>query len=960
MKTFLKEVAQDLVEKLGPDIQHCAIVFNNKRPAAYLQKYLAEIIGKPFFAPSVFTIQDFFGEAVEEKIADPYVQLFTLHKIYNRLLIQEGLPAIKSSQFYPLAKIILSDFSQVDNELVDAGKLYKELEDISAINLEFDFLTPEQYAFLSRFWSSYSEGKHKKKQEDFIRMWRRMPALYHGFHAALAEKNYITYGSAYRKLAASDVCQSAFIHQFRKIIFIGFNALTRAEATLFSRLRDAAKALFYFDTDTYYLDDPLQEAGLFLRKNISQLKLKNELEGSSGFMTGMPHYIDVYKVQGHAAQAKILKQLLEKDGISENEAGSTAIILADENLLIPALQTIPYKINEKDIRLNVTMGFPLAASAVFGLANLWLDCQQEIFPGNRSGRPGKPSAFVSYRHLESFLTHPLISLTQATRDKIRTAILKENVLQVEQSRLVRQGGLLEQFFREVPQANSLVSALAELLLAILRDLSAKKLLKEIDARLLAEAIQNLNQLQDSISDYPDDEEFPFIVSLIQKVLQGITVSLSGEPLEGIQLMGLLETRNLNFDRVIFLGFNEGIIPKTAMGNSFIPDSLRRVYGLPVLENLDAISSYMVYRLLQRAKHIQIVYNSLTDETTSGEPSRILRQLEYETNFQFDYHNLELNVQTVSRSKITIDKKHPLVKERLQKILNKERAISPTAITTYISNPVDFFFSYIADIKEPKEVTAIVEANEVGSILHDAMDQFYQSMKGKIVTKEWITLSRSSNETLIRRSFCKVRSLKDTGAYEFSGMQTVVLAIVKAYMDIILDEDEAYAPFKIVGLEEKINTEIFFELNGAPQSIAIKGIIDRIDEKDGVIRIVDYKTGSDKLKFTDDVEKLFATDDRHINKALIQTMIYTNAYEKLKGKKDIQPVLYVVRNMSKEGIRFKNKSGLLEQEPLSGFKPLFGEQLALKLAELFDENIPFRASEVPDNYTYSAYKKLFGG
>lgn len=976
MNPFLKEVAADLFTKFGTDIQDYAIVFNNKRPIAYLQKYLAEIVGKPFFSPSFFTIQDFFSNATERKIADPYMQFFTLLNIYNQLLVEEGLKQLNSSHFYPIAKILLSDFNQIDSDLVDTDKLYKELEDISVINLEFDFLTPEQYQFLSQFWASYSEGKHKEQQKYFIQMWRRMPKLYHRFHEALSKKNYTTHGSAYRMLAGMEIAELQYLQKFKKIIFVGFNALSLAEATLFTKLQQAEKVLFYFDTDDYYLKDNLQEAGTFLRKNIYQLQLKNELTTSSNFLNICPHKADVYKVQGQAAQAKILNQLLEEEYIADNNKETTAIVLADEALLIPALQTIPIATGKKEIRLNITMGFPLAVSSIFGLANLWLQCQQEISATTQKDKEQKKNVFIPYHFIESFLTHPLIHLPQSQKNKIRTAIVKENKIQVEHHRLIRQGGILATFFAPVSDSQNLVPALAELLKNILFTLSSNKILKEIDAQLFATVIKELNQFNDSISAYLNEkEELSFIISLTQKVLQGITVPLSGDPLEGIQLMGLLESRNLNFDNVIFLGFNEGIIPKTSIGNSFIPDSLRRVYGLPVLENLDAISAYIAYRLMQRAKNISIVYNSLTDETASGEPSRFLKQLEYESGFQFNYHNLHLSVKTQSSEAITIDKKHPFIQKRLKEFLDKKReadyagntkevevAISPTALTMYIANPIDFFFAYIANIKEPEEVSAIVEARELGSILHSAMEAFYSNMKNNSVTKEWITLSRSNNETLIKMAFFKIRKVedKDIASYEFTGMQTVVLAIVKAYMDIILDEDETYAPFTIIGLEEKIKTEVAFELKGTQQSILLKGFIDRIDEKDGITRIVDYKTGNDKLEFNGDIQKLFDTDDKHINKAMIQTMIYTNVYETLKNKKGVLPVLYILRSMKKDGVQFKQNKLKLEQELLADLKPEFNKAFQNKLAELFDEDIPFRSSQLPDNYTYSIYKTLFEG
>ena len=957
MKPFLKEVAEDLVDKFGLNIQHCAIVFNNKRPAVYLQKYLADTVQKPFFSPSIFTIQEFFNEAIDEKPADFYMQFFMLLDIYNQLLAEEGLLILKSSQFFPLAKIILNDFNQIDNDLVDADKLYKELEDISTINLEFDYLTEEQYQFLSQFWQSYSEGTHKRQQELFIQMWRRMPALYHRFREALSEKRHITHGGAYRKLAGMEIAAIDFLKKFEKgkIIFVGFNALTRAEAQLFTKLQEAGKALFYFDSDNYYFDDVLQEAGYFLRRNLNQLHLKNELAAPVDLIKTSPHTVDVYKVQGQTAQAKILNHILENDYTQTTDVDAVAVVLADETLLMPALQTIPAEANGKPINLNVTMGFPLGMSTVFGLADLWLSCQLEMF--NNTSNVTLFTTHITYQHLESFLTHPLTGVSQKMKDKIRKALLEENIVQVEQSRLIRQGGILKKFFTQAEKPKELITALLEVLNYVLNNLSQQKNLKNIDAELFVKTIHELNRLNDNIKDYLENEELPFVILLAQKALQGVSVPLSGDPLQGIQLMGLLETRNLNFNKVVFLGFNEGIVPKTSLGNSFIPDSLRRVYGLPVLENQDAISSYIVYRLLQRAETISIVYNCLTDETRNGEPSRILKQLEYESGFLFNYHELELPVQTEEQQVVEIDKKNALVKQRLQKFLTKEKALSPSAITTYIANPIDFFFCYVANIKEPKEVTPVVEANEIGTILHEAMRDFYQPLLKKEVTKEWIQGRRKQRAALIKRAFSQVRKMPNADTYEFSGMQQVVLAIVEAYVNIITERDEADAPFTVVALEEKINSEIPFEVKGRQQSIKIFGIVDRIDIKNGVTRVVDYKTGKDELTFNA-IDKLFDTNDKHINKALIQTMIYADAYEKRSGGRHVQPVLYVVRTMKEKGITFSSGKKELEGPYLAELKPVFLAGLEKKLAELFDEDIPFRASEVADNYAYSIYTTLY--
>ncbi|QPH38427.1 PD-(D/E)XK nuclease family protein [Pedobacter endophyticus] len=953
MKPFLQEVAEDLVTRFGDRLQDCSIVFNNKRPAAYLQKHLADIIRKPFFSPSFFTIQEFFSCSTSYKIADFYLQFFTLHKIYNQLLAEEKLEAISSYKFFPLAKIILSDFSQIDADLVDAQKLYRDLEDISVINQDFDYLSPEQYQFLSQFWTSYSEGKHKKQQELFIKMWRRMPKLYNKFHATLKEQGYLTNGSVYRHLAGDITSHREFTANFgkEKIIFVGFNALSSAEAKIFTQLQEADKALFYFDADSYYLDDVSQEAGLFLRKNLNTLGLKNEFAAAESLMKNGEHQVNVFKVQGQSAQAKILNEILEEDYANAESVGKTVIVLADESLLIPTLQTIPTAYNGAAIDLNVTMGFALATSSIFGLVDLWLTSQLEILKAEK----------VLYKNVESFLTHPLTGLTQKMRDKILTALLAENQVEIDHKRLLRQRGLFEVFYKKIDGPQFVVANLLEVLDFVLTRLSNAKTLKKIDAELFVKTIQELNRLQDTFGNHIGKEEIPFVIYLVQKSLQAISVPLSGDPLNGIQVMGLLETRNLNFDKVVILGFNEGIIPKSSIGNSFIPDSIRRVYGLPVLENLDAISSYMVYRLMQRARNINFVYNSLTDESTSGEASRILKQLEYESGFSFTYNELNLEVKTEQQKEVLIEKTgNAFIQQTLQRYLDKKKILSPSALTQYISNPIDFFFNYIAGIKEPKEISAVVEANEIGSILHKVMEYFYEDLRDAEITAERINARRSTVPKLIQRAFNAVMFNHPDLVMEYKGMQKVILAIVDAYVNIILNHDISQTPFTIISLEQKVEAEISFPLNGKDESVKIFGYIDRVDVKDGVTKIVDYKTGSDKLAFKD-VDELFNSDGKHINKALIQTLLYTYAYEQFAGKTCVEPNLYIVKTMNDPvygGVWFKSNRQVLRGDFLEEIKPLFLTKLKEKLAELFSAPY-FKASEIPDNYKYSIYKTLFG-
>lgn len=972
MNPFLQDVAKDLAAKFGQNLQDCAIVFNNKRPTAYLQKHLADIYQKPFWSPSFYTVSEFFAEATPLKIADHYTQFFTLYDCYIQLLKNEGIEKLPSiAKFHNIARIILGDFSQIDNDLVDANRLFTELEDIAVINQQFDFLTTEQKAFLSQFWRSYSEGKFKKQQELFIRMWHRMPLLYNQFHQQLKTKDFITMARLYKNIGeGTNEIDFTAKYTGKKLVFIGFNALSKAEAKAFKRWQDEDKAIFYFDTDSYYLEDEMQESGLFLRRNLKQIGLINQLSNEIGFIKTSPRAVNVFKVQGQTAQAKIVNELLakEKELILNNQAiTSTAIILADESLLIPLMQTIPSTIEDKKIDVNITMGFGLANSSLYGLADLWLTVQSEL----------SAKKTIKYQTAEAFLSHPLTGISEIMRPKIIDALIKEQLAEIPYQRLTRQGGLLAKFFEPIHSTANTVTILNELLDYVLHRELASKSLKKIDAELFGKTIQELNRLQDTlqhhIDKYNKEIELSFVLSLIQKSLAEIAVPLEGDPLNGIQIMGLLESRNLNFDRVIILGLNEGIVPQASTSTTFIPDSLRRVYGLPVLENQDAISAYMFYRLIQRAKNLDFVYNSLTDESNSGEPSRFIKQLEYESGFNFNHQELQLAVKTeLKREEVVL--KSEKVQEVLNKYLSGQKYLSASALTTYISNPIDFFYKYIAGIEEPKEVEETVEAYKVGLILHYAMEQFYEQLRiiSPEITAKRIKEKRKDIPELIIEGFADslygdkkepkeirlthVKRLAKT--IKLNGMEKIVFAIVNEYINIILKQDTEDAPFTLIGLEQKGNVEFSFEANGKNQQIKLYGIIDRVDLKNGGYRIVDYKTGGDKLKYSS-IEECFDTDCGNINKALIQTLFYTHVYEQISKNENVEPNLYVVKTMSKDGIHFTGKGGLLRNEFLASEKQAFLNALRTKLKELFDYSIPFRASQNSGNYVYSIYTTLFG-
>lgn len=938
MTPFLKEVAQDLYHRFGDDIQHCHIIFNNKRPAAYLKKMLAESFGRAYFSPRFYTVQAFMAQLSGQKVADFYIEFFHLLRAYNLLLQQEGKSRINSAHFLPLAKTILSDFAQIDSDLVDADKLYRDMGDIAQIDQEFDYLTQEQHEFLSRFWESYSATKHKERKERFIALWRRMPGLYHQFHASLQAQGYSTYGRIYRHLAQSDLEGLDFLQNLGagKLIFVGFNALSRAEANIFKTLQSQGKALFYFDTDPYYLDDKQQEAGYFLRRNFEEYGLLNALTSTKHFFEDFPRQLSLYAVQGQSVQAKLLPQLLGKD------YGHSAVVLADESLLIPCLQSI-----DEQVPLNITMGYALSQSSLYSWIDLWLQIQAELLKQQR----------LDHQQIEAFLSHPHTVIATATKTRIRQEIIDENLVNLSLDRLQAEAEpLMQLYFRVADRGVNLLNNLLELLRTLWQQHSEQQGLNKIEARILLQCLKELTRMQDTLGAYLQDEDHDLVGQLLRKILLGISVPFEEQEQDALQLMGLLESRNLNFDHVLILGFNEGIIPKTSLADSFIPDSIRRAYGLPIAENLDAVSAYMFYRLVQRASKVTLLYNSLPELGGGGEPSRFYYQLQYESKFTIEHKQLVLPLVAERTETFSLAKDQEPIKSALQRYLKGERYLSPTALNTYIANPIDFAYKYLLDIKEPKEVNDNLEARFIGEVLHKVLEEAYADKIGKLVDEEYINKIKSELPLRVQQAFEKIAEL-NLEQHQLLPAQKLALAIVQKFADKALSIDATYVPFTIKALEHDFESKFHFVLKGKTESVTFKGIIDRIDEKEGLVRIVDYKTGGDKNRFNG-VNKLFDTNDKQQNKAVLQTLLYTSLYADQHQIAQIAPHLYLLKEKN-EGTEIRHGKTILDAEEMQAIKTDFINALADKLAELFDENIAFEKSTVPDNYKYSIYKTLFG-
>lgn len=949
MKPFLKLVAEDIRNRFGNDLADIAIIFNNKRPITYLKKHLADVYEKSIWSPQFYTIQDFFSLSSNRKQLSDLSQFFYLFELHNALLIEEGLQPETLEEFYPLAEVILSDFAQLDYDLVAIDQVYAELHDSALIDIEFQHLTKEQQTFINQFWQSFHGASHTAVQERFLRLWRRLPKLYRSFKAKLEANNQTNIPSIYRSLGEGNPEISTYTQQFKKLLFVGFNALNKVETHLFKQWQAEGKALFYFDVDDYYLGDTMQEAGLFLRRNMQGSGLQNALGETLSIIAERRDPIHIYAATGKVSQTKLLHDILVEN---EESNKSSAILLADETLLVPLLQSLP------DIKVNITTGFPLFQSPLFGIIDLWMQLQHDISHLQKTKIP--------YQFLETFLNSPLTRVPKEEKRQIQNAIMRSQRFDVPLIDIQIKNSTLSNFFSPVKDAKLLVSELIAILDQLLGSLGEKTQLKQIDANLLIETKKVLNQINLGFSSLPK-LSIAFQLGLIRKAIASISSAIEGDPLDGVQIMGLLESRCLNFDRVYILGANEGILPKTSSGATFLPNNIRKAYGLPITENQDALSAYLFYRHFQYSEGIHLLYNNNIDENSTGEESRFIRQLEFESNFKINRHFQQQSIRfSPGPAELSIQKTGAIWDKMYNMYILGKKKLSATALTTYLHSPLQFFLKYVAEIEEPPSISQEFEINKLGSVIHDTMEHIYKPFQGRPDFSKTSVL-KASLEHIDAWVAKQIHLQYNTGLEaleELNSLQRIMHKIAREYVKMFLEYDmKEYASFRIIELEQKDKYKIPFpiQINGNEEYVSLYGIIDRVDEvvtPDGEVktRIVDYKTGADSVVFSTP-EKVFSKNTE--NKALVQTLFYSLVYEQVTGKTELEPHLYVARKMREEGTLFHGKNGLrMEGVSLSEQKGLFYDFLKTTLEEIFDPEVPFRHAPETKLYPSDPYTLFY--
>jgi CRISPR/Cas system-associated exonuclease Cas4 (RecB family) len=956
MNTFLQQVATDLYSRYGDKISDLCIVFPNRRSSLYFKKHLSELTNKPIWAPATTTINELMQEISGLNIADNIKLLFELYRIYKQVKKTEE----SFDDFYFWGEMMLNDFDDIDKYLVNPEDLFKNLKSLKSIQDQFNYLSDEQIEAIKQFWQSFDLEKQSAHQEDFISIWNILLEIYKLFNNKLQELGIAYEGMIYRSVADKIKGTERIKLPHSKYIFIGFNALNNGEKKLFNYLQNNKLADFYWDYDESYINNEHHEAGFFLRDNIQEYKQPASFVNQDIFKSlSKEKKIDIISVPSDIGQAKVITQILQESNENHTESpNKTAIVLADEEMLVPVLHSIPDSID----KINVTMGYPVSNTPIYSLLEHVIDLQ-------KNAKESKSGITFYYKNVLAILSHQYVN-TQFEKEanELLQFIKKHNRIVISKDELSSC-----EFFKVIfTKINSYVE-LSEYMLNILHEIynSLKKLGDEntihttsLEKEYIYHIYLSINRIKDVLKEQKVEIRMETYIRLIRKIIRNLRVPFTGEPLSGLQIMGILETRLLDFENLFITSLNEGTLPKTEASLSFIPYNLRRGFGLPTIEHQDAIYGYYFYRLLQRAKNITLIYNSSSDGMQTGEMSRFLYQLKFESEHKINEKSLRYDINITQPKELTIDKTDEIIKNLDKFIPSKggEKYLSPSGLSTYLRCKLQFYFRYIAELREQDDITEEIDAPLFGNILHEAMDFLYKDFVNVDLSKEIIQKLKKDKSKIneaIDHSFEK--EYFKSGKINYSGKNIIIREVIEKYIYQILKIDENIAPFKILSLEDTYEIEIPITTNGTFETVKLGGKIDRVDELNNNIRIIDYKSGGDKLEFKN-IESLFSEEKKNQNSVVFQTFLYSKFYKEIKNpEQNIVPGVYSVRKIYDNNFDYRIKQKENRTETVINNYNLvvdeYSEKLNQLVSDIYNPDISFSQTEETRNCEYCEFRKI---
>lgn len=956
MESFLKLVAADLYKHTEGNLAHTAVVFPNKRAGLFFNEYLAQESDSPIWSPAYVSISELFRSLSPWEVGDPVKLVCELYKIFR----QETQSTETLDDFYFWGEMLISDFDDADKNKVDTDKLFSNLQDLRNIMDDYTFIDDEQEEAIRQFFQNFSIERRTALKERFISLWDVLGNIYKGFRESLASQNIAYEGMMYRHVIEHlDVDKLPY----EKYVFVGFNVLNKVEHTLFTQLRDAGKAVFYWDYDEFYRRENRQavthEAGEFIRRNLRDFPspLPDELFNN----LSKPKEVHYIASSTENAQARYLPQWIRNNLTTPEK--ETAVVLCNEALLQPVLHSLPAEVKH----VNITMGFPLSQTPVYSFLIALLELHTHGF-NFKSGR-------YTFQSVVTLLKHPYTRQLTGQAELLEKELTRDNRFYPLPGELGKDE-FLTRLFTPLSGNLNLCICLSETLQQVAGIYQTNTsgtgdtdAFNQLYRESLFKAYTTINRFRTLIEADELTVQPETFRRLLVKVLSATNIPFHGEPAIGMQVMGVLETRNLDFRHLVLLSVNEGQLPKSGGDSSFIPYNLRKAFGMTTIEHKIAVYAYYFYRLLQRAERITLMYNTSSDGLNRGEWSRFMLQFLIEWPHPITRQFLEAGQSPQGTSPITVEKT-PDVMRRMQSLFdvraNPKAKFSPSALNYYLDCPLKFYYRYVAGLSAPDEVSAEIDSATFGSIFHYAAEHIYKDLTthGKVIHKEAL-------ETLLRNEV-KLQDYVDAAFKElffhvpqnekpeYNGVQLINSAVIARYLKQLLQNDLRYAPFTFVASETEVDEPIDIQTPRGVIKSRIGGIIDRMDSKDGTLRIVDYKTGGD-ADTPPNVESLFVLDKKRSN-YVFQTFLYAAILCRKQPTMKIAPALLYIHRAATEtyspviqmGEPRKPKEAV---EDFSKYEKEYRERLQGLLEEIFNPEKSFTQTEIIEKCTYCDFKAL---
>lgn len=934
---FLESVARRFAQR--ESLLRCCFVFPNRRSGTFFRRWLGLVSGKPVFVPNVLTIDELFARiSGMTETKDKARLLYALYRNYVRLLPRpEGTEPETFDQFIYWGDVLLSDFDDLDKYLVDVDKLLVNLRDLKELSVDYDFLTEDQKAAIASFCSSFFAGKSPGRtgaepggtRRSFTEIWDVLLPLYHAFRQSLSEKGWAYAGMIYRSVAESLSAEKAVLPQYDEIVFIGLNALNACEKRLLDHLRREGRADFFWDFSGEMVSDPDNPAGRFLRENVRRYPPRTPFDcPARDPRTQCVEVIRVPSAVGQTRKAMQILRKLQQEGDMDHPE-HTAVVLPDESLLYPMLGAIPEGIG----KVNVTMGCALSASSgatLFQLLErLQADCRQK----------DGICAFY-HRDVAGLLEHPyfIAASDAATSAALTARIRTENLIFIPEPELSACGGIYASVFRPIAATRDIPDYLSDII----------EQLQAFQSPLEQEFLYRFHQCVSDLAqvELPLETMEPKTwYRLLMQYIALVKIPYEGEPLSGLQVMGPLETRALDFRNIIMLSVGEGIFPSRSVSASFIPYNLRLGFGLPTYEQQDAMWAYYFYRGICRAERIWLLYDSRSEGLQSGEESRFIKQLRYL------YHvPLVEKVATYSLAGASAGnpmchvEKDAAVQQKLENLFVHGKGVfSASSLNTYLDCPLRFYYEQVEGIREQDDVVEDVDAGLFGTIFHAVMELLYKPFEGRQVSAAELEEKVLFGGKGTRLDALVTAAFAGSHIREIAGQNLILKELIVHLVKRIVAVDRSLAErsggFHLIGTEKKEDCRVRLP---SGRNVRLFGIIDRIDScEPGVARVVDYKSGKVEKDSCKELADLFdVTKGTNRPYIAFQLHFYALLMSRIHPKTDLRydPCIYSLRSIFTE----EPRSYSIGADAIDAFEV----RLLELIDQIFDPSLAFEPR--PDN------------